>query len=320
MGAPSWLARSPDRRAHTDPCRDAGAGAGICLVRCCWCWSRRRAPRRRRRPPGPHPVRQGRRPVGARTAQGAHQLATGGTFSQPNWAPDGSEPGLRLSRHQLRRHLRHRRPGPEPDAADQLAVDHSRQQRLELPARVVAGRQAHRVRVRPRVGLSDAVADERADGSGRRALATPGLQEEAVDALAWSPDGSQLAVTLFNEPGPTQIGARAAGRAGRQAGARADRPRPAARSIRPGRPTASWLAFAGHDGPRASRSTRMQPGRHVGRPALDQRRPTGALAGLEPGRAAHRLSVEQDRLLRDLGDRRPAPTARACWSPRRRAS
>ena len=44
------------------------------------------------------------------------------------------------------------------------------------------------------------------DGSGRHVMATPGLQqEEAFDALAWSPDGSQLALTVFSEPGPTQI-------------------------------------------------------------------------------------------------------------------
>ena len=39
-----------------------------------------------------------------------------------------------------------------------------------------------------------------------------------MDALAWSPDGSRLAITLFNEPGPTQVALVPVGTGTRQPG------------------------------------------------------------------------------------------------------
>lgn len=44
-----------------------------------------------------------------------------------------------------------------------------------------------------------------ADGTGRRAIPTPGFAQEAVDQLSWSPDGATLAVSLFFGPEPSQV-------------------------------------------------------------------------------------------------------------------
>jgi TolB protein len=86
-----------------------------------------------------------------------------------------------------------------------------------------------------------------ADGSGRRVLSTPGLQQEAVDRITWSPDGSQLAVTLFSQPGPTQIAVVPLGGAGRQNSRLLTSLSGGA--IDPSwSPDGAWLAFAGHDG------------------------------------------------------------------------
>src|SRR5439155_1178554 len=85
-----------------------------------------------------------------------------------------------------------------------------------------------------------------ADGSGRHELAT-GLQEEGVDTLAWSPDGSQLAFTLFIEPGPTQIALLPLGATGRQV-RRVLTDLPGGALDPAWAPDGSWLAFAGRDG------------------------------------------------------------------------
>src|SRR6266851_1568339 len=129
-------------------------------------------------------------------ANGARQLATGGTFSQPSWSPDG-----------------------------------------KLIAFV-----SDKTSTFPTLWLMNA-----ADGSGRRALATPGLQQEDVDSLAWSPDGSQLAVTLFNEPGPTQIALVPLGATGRQT-ARVLTDLPGGALDPAWSPDGTWLGFAGRDG------------------------------------------------------------------------
>jgi TolB protein len=86
-----------------------------------------------------------------------------------------------------------------------------------------------------------------ADGSGRRVLSTPGLQQEAVDMITWSPDGSQLAVTFFTQPGPTQIAVVPLGGAARQNSRLLTSLSGGA--IDPSwSPDGAWLAFAGHDG------------------------------------------------------------------------
>src|SRR3989442_1116697 len=134
-----------------------------------------------------------------------HQLATGGTFSQPSWSPDGTT-------------LAYVYKGT--NFADIFVTDDQGQSQTRLttsqstildnndwnfrptwsPDGKLIAFVSDRTSTFPTLWLMNS-----ADGSGRRVLATPGLQEEAVDALSWSPDGSQLAVTLFNEPGPTQI-------------------------------------------------------------------------------------------------------------------
>ena len=85
------------------------------------------------------------------------------------------------------------------------------------------------------------------DGRGQRQLPTPGLNPEAVDSLAWSPDGSHLAVTIFNEPGPDahRGGVDGAGLASRVGSS----------PVRPGggldpawSPDGAWLAYAAMSG------------------------------------------------------------------------
>ncbi len=43
-----------------------------------------------------------------------------------------------------------------------------------------------------------------ADGTGRRPMYTPGVTQEIVDEMSWAPDGTRLAMTVFNG-GPSQI-------------------------------------------------------------------------------------------------------------------
>jgi TolB protein len=180
-------------------------------------------------------------------SSGPHLLATGGTFSQPSWAPDGSglayvyrgtnfadifttddqgESQTRLTTSQstvLDNNDWNFRPTWSPDG--------------KLIAYV-----SDRTSTFPTLWLMNA-----SDGSGRHVLATPGLQEEAVDALAWSPDGSQLAVTLFNEPGPTQIALVPLAATARQSG-RVLSTVPGGALDPAWTPDGSWLAFAGRDG------------------------------------------------------------------------
>jgi TolB protein len=85
------------------------------------------------------------------------------------------------------------------------------------------------------------------DGSARRALATPGLQEEAVDAISWSPDGAQLAVTLYNDPGPSQIALVPLTTNSRQVG-HVLTGTPGGALDPAWSPDGAWLAYAAHEG------------------------------------------------------------------------
>src|SRR5438128_1889908 len=180
-------------------------------------------------------------------AGGPQQLATGGAFSQPNWSPDGS--GLAYVYRGT-------------NFADIFVTDDHGQDQLRLTnsASTILDNTDWNFRptFSPDGKLIAFVSDKAstfptlwvmnaADGSGRRALATPGLQQEDGDSMAWSPDGSQLAVTLFNEPGPTQIALVPLGAAGRQTGSiLTDLPGGA---LDPAwSPDGSWIGFAGRDG------------------------------------------------------------------------
>jgi TolB protein len=181
-------------------------------------------------------------------ANGPRALATGGSFTQPAWAPDGAslayvyrgtnfadifttddqgQSQVRLTNSQstiLDNNDWNLRPAFSPDGQLIAFVsDHSS--------------------TLPTLQLMNA-----ADGSGRHTVATPGLQEEDVDTLAWSPDGSQLAMTVFNEPGPTQIALLPVSATSRQPG-RVLTSMPGGALDPTWSPDGSWLAFAGHDGP-----------------------------------------------------------------------
>jgi TolB protein len=178
---------------------------------------------------------------------GQHQIATGGTFSQPNWAPDGSS-------------LAYVYRGT--NFADIFVTDDQGQSQTRLTNSQSTILDNNDWNLRPAFspdGQYIAFVSDRAsalptlwlinaDGTGRRALATPGLLEQVVDSLSWSPDGTQLAFTMFNEPGPTQIGVTPLPPAGRQVGRVLTTQ--AGGALDPAwSPDGEWLAFAGHDGP-----------------------------------------------------------------------
>jgi TolB protein len=180
-------------------------------------------------------------------SSGAHLLATGGTFSQPSWAPDGGS-------------LAYVYRGT--NFADIFTTDDQGQNQTRLTSSQSTVLDNNDWNFRPTWSpdgkLIAFVSDKSstfptlwlmnaADGSGRRALTTPGLQQEAVDALSWSPDGTQLAVTLFNEPGPTQIALVPLGATGRQAG-RVLTSHPGGAVDPAWSPDGAWVAYAGHDG------------------------------------------------------------------------
>jgi TolB protein len=180
-------------------------------------------------------------------ASGPRPLATGGTFSQPSWAPDGGS-------------LAYVYRGT--NFADIFVTDDQGQNQVRLTNSQSTILDNNDWNLRPAFspdGQSIAFVSDRsstfptlqlmnaADGSGRHAVSTPGFQEEDVDTLAWSPDGSQLAMTVFNEPGPAQIALLPVGGTGRQAG-RMLTSVPGGALDPSWSPDGSWLAFAGHDG------------------------------------------------------------------------
>jgi TolB protein len=180
-------------------------------------------------------------------SSGPHQLATGGTFSQPTWAPDGGSLAFVYR---------------GTNFADIFVTDDQGQSQTRLTNSQSTILDNNDWNLRPTFspdGKLIAFVSDRtstfptlwvmnaADGSGRHALATSGLQEEGVDTMSWSPDGSELAVTLFNEPGPTQIALVPLATAGRL-------PSRVVTNLAGGAldpawaPDGNWLAFAGHDG------------------------------------------------------------------------
>jgi TolB protein len=85
------------------------------------------------------------------------------------------------------------------------------------------------------------------DGSGRRPVATPGVPQEAVDGLAWSPDGSLLAVTVFSGLGPGQLALLPMAGSTRQP-ARVITEYPDGATDPSWSPDGKWLAYAARDG------------------------------------------------------------------------
>ncbi|HEY2594284.1 MAG TPA: LpqB family beta-propeller domain-containing protein [Chloroflexota bacterium] len=178
---------------------------------------------------------------------GPRQLATGGTFSQPSWAPDGNSLAYVYRGNNF---------------ADIFVTDDQGENQTRLTDSQSTVLDNNDWNLRPSFspdGQSIAFVSDHnsalptlslinADGSNRRALATPGLQEEDVDALAWSPDGSQLAFTMFNEPGPTQIGIASVPSSGNQQAARVLTTQAGGALDPAWSPDGNWLAFAGHDG------------------------------------------------------------------------
>jgi TolB protein len=177
----------------------------------------------------------------------AYELATGGTWSQPSWSPDGTSlayvyRGVNFADIFV----------TDDKGSDQRRLTTSQSTVLEnndwnlrptwSPDRSLIAFVSDRATIFPALWVMNAE-----DGRGQRLLPTPGLNPEAVDALAWSPDGSHLALTIFNEPGPPQIALLPMVGTGRQPG-RVLTDAPSGGLDPAWAPDGSWIAYAGHVG------------------------------------------------------------------------
>lgn len=131
---------------------------------------------------------------------GLHQVTQGGRYwGQPDWAPDGSRlaaVGWNQSSTDIFVF--------EPDGSDARQLTRNRQQRqrdsdwLFFPKWAPGGDLI--------AFLSDRTSEYtmlwtmRADGSNPRQITFPRRAFDAVDAFSWSPDGSQIAATVFAGP------------------------------------------------------------------------------------------------------------------------
>jgi TolB protein len=175
------------------------------------------------------------------------QLATGGTWSQPTWSPDGAslayvyrgtnfsdifvtdargEAQTRLTSSQasiLDDNDWNFRPAWSPDGS-QIAFASDRKTAY------------------PALWLMNAE-----DGSRLRSVPMPGVNSESVDAISWAPDGERVAVTLFAGTGPSQVAIVPVDTSLReQARLLTDR---AGGALDPAwSPDGGWIAYAGREG------------------------------------------------------------------------
>jgi TolB protein len=175
------------------------------------------------------------------------QLATGGSWSQPSWSPDGSSlayvyRGTNFSDIFV----------TDPRGEAQTRLTTSQSSILDdndwnfRPAWSPDGSQiafvSDRKTAYPALWLMNAE-----DGTRLRSVPTPGVNNESVDAISWAPDGARLAVTLFAGSGPSQVAIVPVDTSLReQARLLTDRPGGA---LDPAwSPDGGWIAYAGREG------------------------------------------------------------------------